>query len=52
MDNRIFHGPYGVVVTPFKENGNVDFKELEKQLDIVCDSGKSERYQETDGIGR
>lgn len=33
-----FHGAYGIVLTPFKEDGKVDYAELEKQLDTVSDS--------------
>lgn len=34
-----FQGGYGIVLTPFKENGKVDYAELEKQLESVCRSG-------------
>ena len=34
-----FQGGYGIVLTPFKEDGKVDFKELEKNLEFVCSSG-------------
>lgn len=32
------HGAYGVIITPFLENGKVDYKELKQQLAYVCDS--------------
>lgn len=34
-----FQGGYGIVLTPFNENGKVDYEELEKQLEFVCKSG-------------
>lgn len=39
MERVLFNGAYGVVITPFKENGHVDFEALEKQADRVCRSG-------------
>ena len=33
-----FRGAYGIVLTPFLSNGEVDYKELERQLVAVCDS--------------
>ena len=30
---RIFNGIYGIVLTPFKENGDVDYKTLEKHVE-------------------
>lgn len=34
-----FQGGYGIVLTPFKGDGTVDYDELGKQLDFVCESG-------------
>lgn len=36
---RKFIGPYGIILTPFTESGNVNFDLLEKQVDRVCRSG-------------
>ena len=33
-----FYGGYGIVLTPFNEQGKVNYKELEKQLNFVCES--------------
>ena len=33
-----FQGAYGIILTPFLENGRVDYAELEKQLEDVCRS--------------
>ena len=33
-----FQGGYGIILTPFKPNGKVDYVELQKQLDVVCKS--------------
>ncbi len=33
-----FQGGYGIVLTPFKPDGKVDYVELEKQLRVVCNS--------------
>lgn len=33
-----FQGGYGIVLTPFKPDGKVDYVELEKQLQVVCNS--------------
>ncbi len=33
-----FQGGYGIVLTPFTDDGKVDFKELEKNLNYVCES--------------
>lgn len=33
-----FQGGYGIVLTPFKEDGKVDYTELKKQLEVVCNS--------------
>ena len=38
MQNRLYQGPYGIVITPFDENGDVDYEKLEKQIDRVCGS--------------
>lgn len=32
MQKRIFNGIFGIVLTPFKDNGKVDYDTLEKQL--------------------
>lgn len=29
-------GSYGILLTPFKENGRVDFKKLEQEVDALC----------------
>lgn len=34
-----FQGGYGIVLTPFNEDGKVNYRELEKQLNSVCESG-------------
>lgn len=33
-----FQGAYGIILTPFKPDGKVDYIELEKQLQVVCNS--------------
>ena len=33
-----FQGGYGIILTPFKADGKVDYVELEKQLEVVCNS--------------
>lgn len=33
MQKRIFNGIYGIVLTPFKDDGKVDYDTLEKQLE-------------------
>jgi len=33
-----FQGGYGIVLTPFQQNGQVDYIELKKQLEAVCRS--------------
>lgn len=33
-----YHGGYGIILTPFKKNGKVDYDELKKQLEVVCNS--------------
>lgn len=33
-----FQGGYGIVLTPFKQDGSVDYDELKKQLEVVCNS--------------
>ncbi len=33
---RKFQGAYGIILTPFLENGKVDYAELERQLEDVC----------------
>lgn len=38
MEKRIFKGIYGIVLTPFKENGDVDYKTLEKQVEKTMKS--------------
>ena len=38
MNDRIFRGIYGIVLTPFKENGSVDYATLEKHIDKVMQS--------------
>jgi dihydrodipicolinate synthase/N-acetylneuraminate lyase len=38
-DSPKFQGGYGIVLTPFTKDGKVDFKELEKNLNYVCESG-------------
>lgn len=38
MDNKIFRGTYGIVLTPFDENGNVDYNTLEKYSARVAQS--------------
>lgn len=32
----LFQGPYGIILTPFLENGKVDYEELGRQLEDVC----------------
>lgn len=39
MDQRKFAGPYGIILTPFTESGDVDFTLLEQQVDRVCRTG-------------
>ena len=34
-----FQGAYGIILTPFQSDGKVDYVELEKQLEVVCNSG-------------
>ena len=36
--NRMFKGAYGIVLTPFKEDGTVDYKTLEKHVAKAVDS--------------
>lgn len=36
QNNRKFAGPYGIVVTPFDSNGEVDVDALQAQVDRVC----------------
>lgn len=38
MNDTLFKGPYGVIVTPFLEGGRIDYAALEKQVDAVCQS--------------
>lgn len=38
MSDRIFKGIYGIVLTPFKENGTVDYGVLERHIDKVMQS--------------
>ena len=38
MDNKIFKGTYGIVLTPFDEKGNVDYKSLERYASKVAES--------------
>lgn len=33
-----FNGGYGIVLTPFKEDGKVDFDKLKNQLEYVCNT--------------
>lgn len=40
MKSRIYRGKYAIVLTPFKENGEVDYKALEKYLKRAVQSGK------------
>lgn len=35
---RKFTGPYGIVITPFRESGDVDVDALQQQVDRVCKS--------------
>ncbi len=37
-DSVKFKGAYGIILTPFLENGRVDYAELERQLEDVCRS--------------
>ncbi len=39
MNDVLFKGAYGVIVTPFLEDGTVNYEALGKQVDYVCDSG-------------
>lgn len=39
MNDILFKGAYGVIVTPFLTDGSVNYKALEKQVDYVCGSG-------------
>ena len=32
----LFQGPYGIILTPFLQNGKVDYEELGRQLEAVC----------------
>lgn len=36
---RKFKGPYGIVITPFTEDGDVDVEALQRQVDRVCKAG-------------
>lgn len=36
--DRLFKGVYGIVLTPFKENGKVDYSILEKQVERVANT--------------
>lgn len=38
MKERIFRGIYGIVLTPFKENGDVDYITLENQVERISAS--------------
>lgn len=38
MNDTLFKGAYGVIVTPFLEDGRIDYAALEKQVDAVCQS--------------
>lgn len=38
MEKKIFEGIYGIVLTPFKENGAVDYNTLEKQIEKTLQS--------------
>lgn len=37
-ENVKFQGAYGIILTPFLENGRVDYAELERQVEDVCRS--------------
>ena len=38
MNDRMFKGIYGIVLTPFKENGRLDLDALEKQAARAVES--------------
>ena len=38
LSNRIFKGTYGIVLTPFDENGKVDYATLEKYSSKIAES--------------
>lgn len=38
MQDRLFQGAYGIVLTPLLEDGTIDYEKLEKQIDAVCGS--------------
>ena len=40
MKSRIYKGKYAIVLTPFKENGEVDYEVLERYLKRAVQSGK------------
>lgn len=35
-EERFFKGPYGIMLTPFLPNGKVDYNQIEKQADVLC----------------
>lgn len=41
MEQVQFQGAYGIIVTPFKPDGAVNFDELQKQIDKICSTSIS-----------
>ena len=38
-EERFFAGPYGIMLTPFLEDGKVDYAQIEEQAETLCQSG-------------
>lgn len=36
METLLYQGPYGIILTPYREDGAIDFDELQLQVDKVC----------------
>ncbi len=36
MKNRMFQGAYGIIPTPFREDGKVDYNQVERMADRLC----------------